>query len=676
MTADGTHPAGPRAAGGSPASGPQAPSRVPDLRRLLSPASVAVIGGTSRETGLGARTLRHLRDAGFGGEILTPDPREGLDRDVDVALLGVPAAAVQEVLDRIDGRAAFAVVFASGFEETGGDSLTTARDTTVLGPNTVGLYHAPDRAVLTFAQAFDSLVECRHGSGAFLVSQSGAFGARVVTAAARYGLHLDGFVGTGNEVHLDACTLARGVLTAAGPRVLMLYLEGIRDAGALQALLADARRRGVPVVCLLGGLSEAGSTAAASHTAAVSADTAVTRELFEAYGALLVGSDRELVLAGLGLSSMGRAAGRRVGIVTGSGGAGVVAADLLGGLGLEVPVLSDGLRRRVMAHLPAIASARNPVDVTAQTIGDDATLEKVCAELRQSGEVDLVAVIGREDQAAAAGAHAGAAPPTVVATLDREPAAVRPRIEAGEVVLPDLDSACRVLASCAPPRYGSAAEDPPGGAARSRAEAGGPLDHDPTASESLRLVAEAGVEAAAWGTATTVAEVLARGEELGWPIVLKCDVAAGVHKARAGGVRLDVTFDTAAEAAADLLRKGGQVIVARQLRPSLELFAGVRRDPQWGPVVSAGLGGAHVELLGRTVAMPASLGAAHLARRLAAELFDRVPGRYGGLADGLAAAAFALVGLAERTGAALVECNPLGVVDGDRVVALDARVVR
>ncbi|MGW2309660.1 acetate--CoA ligase family protein [Actinomadura luteofluorescens] len=642
---------------------------VPDLRPLLSPATVAVIGGTSKETGLGARTLRHLRDARFGGEVLTPAPRDGLDRDVDVALLCVPAAAAQEVLDRIDGRAKFAVVFASGFEETGGGSLTTTRGTIVLGPNTVGLYHAPDRAVLTFAQAFDSLVDCRRGSGAFLVSQSGAFGARVVTAAARYGFHLDGFIGSGNETQLDACTLARGVLAAAEPRVLLLYLEGIRDAGTLQALLADAAARGVPVVCLLGGLSEAGSTAAASHTAAVSTDIAVTRELFEAYGAALVRSDRELVLAGLGLSLMGRAAGRRAGIVTGSGGAGVVAADLLGGAGLEVPVLSAGLQERLMAHLPDIASPRNPVDVTAQTIGDDTTLEKVCATLRESGEVDLVVVIGRESQAAAAGARAGAAPPTVVATLDRDPATVRPRIEAGEVVLPDLDSACRVLASCAPPRSGGVA------VLRTAATGRGSLDSDPTASGSLRLVSDAGVEVAGWGSATTADEVFAHGERLGWPIVLKSDVAAGVHKARAGGVRLDVTEATAREAAAALLASGVPLIVARQLRASMELFAGVRRDPQWGSVVSAGLGGAHVELLDRTVAMPAALGAEHFARRLAAELFDRVPGRYDGLAAGLAAAAFALADLADRTGAALVECNPIGVVDG-RIVALDARVVR
>ncbi|WP_241153986.1 acetate--CoA ligase family protein [Nocardioides pantholopis] len=643
---------------------------VPDLGPLLSPTSVAVIGGTSRENGLGSRTLRHLADAGYAGEILTPEPRAGLDRDVDVALLGVPAAATQVVLDRIDGRAKYAIVFASGFEETGGTALTTTKGTILLGPNTVGLYHAPDRALLTFAQAFDSLTECRGGSGAFLVSQSGAFGARVVTAAARYGFHLDGFIGTGNEAQLDACTLARGVLAAATPRVLLLYLEGIRDAANLHALLADAQQREVPVVCLLGGLSEAGSTAAASHTAAVSTDTAVTRALFEAYGAVLVGSDRELVLAGLGLSLMGRGEGRRAGIVTGSGGAGVVAADLLSNAGLYVPVLSSELQQQLMAHLPPIASPRNPVDVTAQTIGDDATLEKVCTTLRDSGEIDLLVVIGRETQALAAGATTTAHLPTVVATLDREPGTVRPRIEAGQVVLPDLDSACRVLAACAPSAHPSLAAVAPDADTLDRLLAG-----DPTASESLTLVADAGVEVAPWAAAATVAEVVARGEQLGWPVVLKSDVGAGVHKARAGGVRLDVTAATAAATADQLLAAGPTLIVARQLRASLELFAGVRRDPQWGLVVSAGLGGAHVELLDRTVAMPAALGRDHFAARLRADLFARVPDRYDDLAAGLADAAFALVTLAGRTGAALVECNPLGVVDGG-IVALDARVVR
>ncbi len=219
---------------------------------------------------------------------------------------------MHDVLDSVDGRTKFAVIFSSGVR---GGRRRGAAYLARNGPDRTEhgwLYHAQSRATLTFAQAFDSLVDCRHGSGgAFLVSQSGAFGARVVSAAARFGLHLDGFIGSGNEAHLDACTLARGALAVAQPKVLMLYLEGgLRDAVTLEALLADARNAGVPVVCLLGGLSDAGgANAAASHTAAVSADAAVVDELFRAYGATLVRSDRDLILSALAYSVLGDGTG-------------------------------------------------------------------------------------------------------------------------------------------------------------------------------------------------------------------------------------------------------------------------------------------------------------------------------------------------------------------------------
>jgi acyl-CoA synthetase (NDP forming) len=646
-----------------------------DLRRLLAPSRVAIVGSTSKPTGLGSRTIKHLHDAAFPGTVTAYSRGDQVPEGTDVAVIAVPAAAVQQVLDDIGSRAAFIVVYSSGFEEVGRAPLRSSPGTRLLGPNTVGLYYAPSRTVLTFAQAFDDLAVGGPGSGVFLVSQSGAFGARLVQSAARYGLHLDGFVGTGNEVDLDACTVACGLIDSAAsgglaaPRAILLYLEGLRAAEPLVRLLARARDAGVAVVALLGGLSEAGALAATSHTSAVSSDHAVVAELFAFYGASLVRTDRDLVQAAVGLSLLGRRPARRVGVVTGSGGAGVVAADILSAHGLVLPELSPGLRAQVAALLPDIASARNPVDVTAQTIGDNAVLGKVCATLRDSGEVDLLLVIGREDQAGAAGAVAGAAVPTVVAVLDRDASGVRHRIERGEVVLPDLAAACTALAAAAAPPTGEGDLAPPW---PTRAATTAPRTF--TAAASLELVGAGGVATAPWRLATSVDEVLAAGDAIGWPVVLKSNVDASLHKARGGHVRLDVDRERAADTAAEMLREASALIVARQLRPSLELFAGVRTDPQWGLVVSAGLGGANIELLNTTVAMPARLPVGWLARRLAERIFNRVPGRYEGLAEQLAAAAGALVDLARRGGHELVECNPIGVVDG-RLVALDARVV-
>jgi acyl-CoA synthetase (NDP forming) len=446
-------------------------------------------------------------------------------------------------------------------------------------------------------------------------------------------------------------------------------LESLSDPDGLASLLTSAREADVQVIALLGGLTEAGSAAAASHTSAVSSDHAVVRELFAFHGALLVHDDRELVQAALGTSMLGRRAGNRVGVITGSGGAGVVAADILAGRGLTLPALSPGLREKLDARLPEIASTRNPVDVTAQTIGDDTVLEGVCTTLRDSGEVDLILVIGREDQAAAAGAIAGAAIPTAVALLDRDASGVRARIEHGEVVLPDLAAACTALAAA------TAGHDAGEGTAR-RVSAATPSAGQPlTAADSLTLVEKAGVEVAPWRLVETGEEAADFGAAEGWPLVLKADLPAEVHKAAAGGIRLDVHRDSAGEHTREMLARGHRVIAARQLRTSLELFAGVRRDAQWGLVVSAGLGGSHIELLDLTVAMPAQLPVEWLALRLDKRIFDRVPNRYAGLAAQLAKIAYSLAELAESGGFALVECNPLAVVAG-RVVALDARVVR
>ncbi|HEU5031519.1 MAG TPA: acetate--CoA ligase family protein [Spirillospora sp.] len=647
-----------------------APEPGPAVTRLLAPERVAIVGSLSRPQGLGARTLRHLRDAGFPGEIIEARTAGDVPDGTDVAVVAVPAAAVPEVLAALDGRAAHVIVYSSGFEEVGAGPLATASgQTRILGPNSVGLYYAPARAVLTFAAAFDDMTGCRHGSGAILLSQSGAFGARLVRLARRYGLDVDGFVGTGNESDLGACEIGRELIVSAArrPRVLALYLENVRDGAALEAMLGAARDAGVRVVLLAGGSSAAGARAAQSHTAAVSPDHAVVTELCRQYGAVAVDSDRELVEATAGLCLLEPARGRRVGVVTGSGGAGVVAADILALRGLRPAPLGEATRERLAALLPDYASTANPVDVTAQVIGDTGRVASVTGVLAGSGEVDTVLFVGRAEQAADV-AGAGGDVPVVTAVLDGDPAVTRHAAAPGVAVMPGLDAACAALR-----------------AVTSRPAAPGErLDRTPApdlpmpdtdAASSLRFIAEAGIDVAPWRPAATPEEAAAAGEELGWPVVMKANLPAETHKAGRGGVRLDVHAAGAADAARELLEHAPSLIVARQLRAGPELIAGVRRDPVFGLVAVAGLGGGHVELIGRTVTVAASATAVHLAERLEEEVFTRGGPRHRHLARLLARTAAALAGLAERHGLGLVECNPL-VEAGNRLIALDARVIK
>lgn len=634
----------------------------PDMERLLAPKRVAVIGATSRATGLGRRIIDHLTQARFAGEVIDADPTAALEIDVDVAAIAVPAAHAQAVLERVAPRARHAIVLSSGFEEAGADRLIAPAGTTLIGPNSVGCYAHESRLVLTFAKAFDDMVDCPPGHGAFLISQSGAFGARIARAAHAEGFPLDGFIGTGNETQTTAATLGRALLSSERrPRVLMMYLETARDIDELIRMLEDARAAGVPVVVLYGGRTRSGASAAASHTSALSTDFDILGEVLRTLGAHIVRSDRELLIAARTLAHTPSASGARVAIVTGSGGAGVVVADSLEERGLSVPPFSEKLQGALMEMLPAFASAANPVDVTAQAVADAALVGRVCAAIARSGEADAVLAIGRDSYASELRGNEGT--PMIVGLLDGITT-----VDGGDgvAVAADLDSAAAAV---------SAALTPDGTLdsltlLRPRPHA---MTQVPRASDSLRLFEEAEITVAPWRTATTVAEAVRAGEELGWPVVLKSDGDAAIHKALSGGVRLGVGPESIAAQAEDLLASAGRIIVASQLSASLELFVGIRHDETFGLVVTAGLGGSHVELMGRTVTVPAGAVTARLADRLRSQVFDRGGPRYASLAEQLTQSAERLLDLAGR-GFALVEANPIGLV-GTSLIALDARVV-
>ncbi|MGH3251065.1 MAG: acetate--CoA ligase family protein [Trebonia sp.] len=500
---------------------PPALDQPPALDRLLAPRRIALVGSTSSETGLGARTLRHLRAAGYPGTVTVAKAAD-LEPDTDVAVVAVPAAAARQVVSEVAERAAYVIVYTSGFEEAGQPPLTLPPGSTarIIGPNSVGLYYRPTRTVLTFAAAFDDLAATApadgsasdaqaggvraggpdggdaqasgtkaggaqgsdaQASGIFLISQSGAFGARLVRSARNYGVAVDGFVGSGNETEYGACELAADLIESPRyrPRVLALYLESVRDGEALRRMLCLAAEHQVSVVMLLGGESASGAAAARSHTAAVTPGHAAVAALCARYGAVLTGSDRELTEAMVGLSVLGGhrarpgAPGRsgehsrsgeqgrsgapgRVAVVTGSGGAGVVAADLLARRNLVLPEPSAALRDRLAALLPSYAAVGNPFDVTAQTIGDTATLAEVCRALAASGEVDSLLVVGRVGQAPELARAAGDRVPVITCALDADPAAVAPSVRAGLAVLPGLEAACTVTWAVTAP-FGDAA---------------------------------------------------------------------------------------------------------------------------------------------------------------------------------------------------------------------------
>jgi len=225
-----------------------------------------------------------------------------------------------------------------------------------------------------------------------LVSQSGALGFSVFNQLSERGEAFRYVTSTGNEADLTVADVLDWYVRDAEVGRIMVYLEGVRDPEAFGAALAAARARGVPVVVLKGGRTAVGRAAARAHTGADAGDYDAFRTAMREVGAILVEDIEEAAdaLAVLRAEPPPRAAG--VGIVSTSGGAGVLLADGLLLQGFDVPALAETTRARLAAVIPPFGSPENPVDVTAQVVGDTAAVEAAIAAVAEDPGVAVLAV--------------------------------------------------------------------------------------------------------------------------------------------------------------------------------------------------------------------------------------------------------------------------------------------
>lgn len=403
----------------APAPGPSpGPGPGPDLGPLLRPRSVAIIGASSNQDAIPGLPQRILAQHGYSGAVYPVNPRHtelaglpcypdigAVPGPVDVAIVVVAAARVAEVT-RACGEAGvrFVVIISSGFAEQfdGGPRQRELRavcdaypGTRVLGPNAEGLINVPDRVPLGFSPTinYDRGLRRLITGDVAVIAQSGGLGFALFNDGLGRGLGFSHVISTGNEVDLDLADLAWYVLHRPDTRVLLLFMEGLAQAPArLAALGAAARRLGKRIVVAKVGSSPASRRAALAHTAHDPGDDAAYAALLAAHDLPRAADQEELVDLALVLSRTRRPAGPRIGVVTTSGGAGTWLADDLVAAGLEVPLLSEGLRARLRALMPAYGSPANPVDATAQVLGHGG-IAPVIRTLAAGGEVDAIVLI-------------------------------------------------------------------------------------------------------------------------------------------------------------------------------------------------------------------------------------------------------------------------------------------
>ena len=608
--------------------------RFASLDSLLEPDSVAVIGASSDATRIGGRPIHYMKQQGFRGEILPVNPNRAeiqglaaypsiaaLPRVPETAIVAVPTAVAIQAVDELGARGVkSAIVFTAGFAETGqaGEAAQAAlmaaarrHGMRLLGPNCLGLFNARIGFYPIFSSSLESGWPPPGRVG--IASQSGAYGTHVFAVARARGIGTPICVTTGNEADVTIGDVIGWLAEDPETDVIAAYAEGIREADGLVAALEAARRAKKPVVMMKVGTSAIGAHAARSHTASIAGDDRVTDAVLAEFGVVRARTTEEMLDIALTATRRVYPAGNTLGVITISGGAGVLISDAAEAIGLPLPEMPDAAQVELKALLP-FAAPRNPVDCTAQAFNDITLIGRFTDSMvEQGGYSSILAFFSQVGGSATIAPGLRAQLNAVkarhpdrlyVLSVVARPEQVQEYERDGFVVFEDPTRA--VVAIHAMGRFGDAFAAGP-------LTAPAPLppislpETTPTEAEAKRILAAAGIESAPEAACRTADEAVAAAERFGGEVVMKILSPDILHKSEIGGVLLGIAgadairtgFDTLLERArmhAPAARVEG-VLVAKQLHGGVECILGIHRDPVFGPVALFGLGGIFVEVL-------------------------------------------------------------------------------
>jgi acyl-CoA synthetase (NDP forming) len=375
------------------------------MQALLHPQSIAVVGASDNPNRIGGVPLALLRQRGYAGRLLPINPKyqtvQGLAAapslvaaggPIDLAIVAVPAAALEATLDdAIAAGVRSMVIFSSGLAEVSPEGLALQRSLTararaagirLLGPNCLGLMSFQDQVFATFSPA--PLAGTNQVGNIAIVSQSGAFGAFAFSLARARELGMSYWITTGNEADIGIADCVQWLSGDPHSRVILGYIEGCRDLDRLECALAQARAAGKRVVITKVGRTAIGAAAAAAHTGADAGDDAVYDALFERHGVWRAQTVEELFTVGYLASVCPSPRSARTGLLTVSGGVGVLMADEAARAGLLLDAMPEAAQQALRQEIP-YAGPRNPVDVTGQTLTTPGLLARTLTNMLGHG---------------------------------------------------------------------------------------------------------------------------------------------------------------------------------------------------------------------------------------------------------------------------------------------------
>ena len=612
-----------------------------DLKALFEPKSVAVVGASSNPAKIGHKVLSNILAGGYRGEVYPVNPKGGeilglkvykrvaeIEGAVDLAVVVVPAPVVFDVVqDCAAAKVKFLIIITSGFSEVGNRKeekkivdFARKHGMRVLGPNVFGMYSAKVSLNASFGPS-----KILPGKIA-IITQSGALGGAMIGRSVVDRIGLSAIISVGNKSDLDEADLLQYLKEDEQTRVVLMYIEGIKNGGKLIKTL-----KSMPVdkhvVVVKSGRSKRGALAAASHTGSLAGSDNVFNGIAEQCGILRAESVDDAFNWSRVLSELPTVEGDNTVIITNGGGLGVMCADACEKYG--VPLMDDSvfLQRIFKDVMPEFGSARNPVDLTGE-----AGVEEYKVSLKKalkSKEINAVLALycetgvfdpeGMNDMVIDMGQVYKKSKPILFSMLGGEKVEeiIDETRKKGAHVFDDVYDAASALGAL----YGRkrfvdeikhSVETPDIGIdvvsikriiSKARSEDRRFLMPD-EAKEIMKLV---GLTLPRWRIARSLDEAVSFAEEIGYPVVLKIVSEDIIHKTDAGGVALDLENKNEVIDAYQAIMKSCRtkfpkarirgIEVCEMVPKGVETIVGGTSDPSFGPVVMFGLGGIYVETL-------------------------------------------------------------------------------
>ncbi|SFS06930.1 acetyltransferase [Halomicrobium zhouii] len=609
------------------------------LSTLFAPERVAVIGATDSEGAVGRAITENLLES-FQGDVVAVNPYQddvfGLechdsvadvdDVAIDVGVVVVPPdVAVDSIREAGEAGIRNVVVITAGFGETGSEGAARERalrevaaeyDLNLVGPNSLGIMSTPVGLNATFGNEM-----AQEGDVSFM-SQSGAFVTAVLDWAAERDVGFKDIVSLGNKAVLDESDFVDQWGDDPDTDVILGYLEDVSDGAAFIETAREVTQE-TPIVLVKSGRTDAGASAAASHTGAIAGSERAYEAGLEQAGTIRVETVQELFDYAQILSDQPLPDGEEIAIVTNAGGPGVMTTDAVGDSGMGLAEFSDHTIEKLSETMPDEANIYNPVDI----IGDapaarfEAALETVLADENVAMAVVVAcptAVLSYEELAAVIVEQQSAFDQPIASTLMGGKSVGDAAPMLNDAGVPTYFDPARAVDSLdALRRYGEIQSreyvepetfDVDRERARDILEDAAERGRNRLGVEAMDLLDAYGIPTPQGNVVNSPGDAQQIARDIGDDVVMKIVSPDILHKSDIGGVEVGVAPEDVRDTFEDLVVRarnyqqdatilGVQVQEMVDLESGTETILGVNRDPQFGPLVLFGLGGIFVEVL-------------------------------------------------------------------------------